>query len=325
MTDRVPPTSHTLRRCIRPVRRERTPGVVRADRAQRDGVTLAEEEPPPSLTATPRFGEIRRLIVSLGLGAAAGVIAGVSGLEFLEMLDSAISFREETAPWLLWLLPAGAFVIAAADAPLGGRSKEGTRLVVGAARGTEPGSIPGRMLGVHPVRNARWSLLRRIGWTRGRGGADHGKLAETWRARSVGAIHGEVAGRLHRRGLRGLFGVPFAGTVFALEVAWRGRRWRDVVPVGGASLLAGSLGHWFVGALGHEQSTLPAIRYRCGAMDARAGVRRRAGLRSGRVDLRTGSSMGETTPRARSGTHRFAPGSQAQRSSGRRSSLAGPR
>jgi H+/Cl- antiporter ClcA len=222
-------------------------------------VALSEEELPPSLTAGPRFGETRRLVVSLSLGAAAGLIAGVSGWAFLEMLDATISFREDTAPWLLWLLPVGAFVIAAAMHHWGGRSKEGTKLVVGAARGTEPGLIPARM-----------SVFILFGTLAG-----HFFGASVGREGAAVQITGSIAETLARPlrlepqtrrtllvaciagGFGALFGVPLAGTVFALEIAWRGRRWHDVVPVGGASLLAGSLGHWFVGALGHEQSTLP--------------------------------------------------------------------
>jgi H+/Cl- antiporter ClcA len=72
----------------------------------------------------------RHLVNQIGLGLLAGVPAGVASFVFLEMLDAAIEFRVERAPWLLWLLPAAAFVIVAVYHHIGGRAARGTTLVI---------------------------------------------------------------------------------------------------------------------------------------------------------------------------------------------------
>ena len=63
------------------------------------------------------------------LGAACGVLAGVSSWAFLDVLDRVTNVRLAHG-WLLWLLPIAGLLIGAAYLYLGGRSSQGNALLI---------------------------------------------------------------------------------------------------------------------------------------------------------------------------------------------------
>lgn len=170
----------------------------------------------------------------------AGALAGLSSWVFLATLDWAITTREDRARWLVWLLPVAAFGIAAIYHHFGGRSAGGTTMVIDAAR-IEP---PTDRLAVPDDERVprRLAVFVTVGCVLGHlFGASVGR--EGTALQSSGSL-GETAARVLRLdpwwrrellvasiagGFGAVFGVPFAGTVFALEVCCRipGATWRE--------------------------------------------------------------------------------------------------
>jgi H+/Cl- antiporter ClcA len=202
---------------------------------------------------------LRSLATALGLGLLAGVLAGVSSWVFLTLLDRVINFRQDSAPWLLWLLPPGTFVIVAGVHHFGGRSSEGTPLVINAARGAEPQQIPSRMAPFILFNTLAAHLFAASVGREGTAVQLSGSLAETFGR----PLHLD---QRHRRALLiasvagafgAVFGVPVAGTVFAGEVAWRHRRWADLAIVSLSSAIAALVGNRLVRAFGYTHSERP--------------------------------------------------------------------
>jgi H+/Cl- antiporter ClcA len=201
----------------------------------------------------------RRVLRAVGLGVGAGVLAGLSSWLFLRLLDKAIEFREDRASWLLWLLGPAGFAIVAAFHHLGGRTREGTRLVIAGARATDAGPIPARMTPLIMLGSAAAHLF---GASVGREGVAvqmSGSLAETaarpLRLDEVGRrdlLLVAIAG-----GFGAMFGTPFAGVVFTLEVGWRERRPVAFVAAAAGSLVAALTGNLVVESLGYHHIEWP--------------------------------------------------------------------
>jgi H+/Cl- antiporter ClcA len=192
----------------------------------------------------------------IALGAASGALAGVASWVFLESLDWATETRIEQA-WLVWMLPVAGLVIGLVHHRLGGRAVHGNLLLLDEIH--EPTEwVPRRMAPLVYVGTVTSHL---VGASVGREGAAlqmSGSLTdamsralrlrpETRRLLLIVALAG---------GFGSVFGVPLAGTVFALEVQARGRvRYEALVP----ALTASLVGHLVVRGLGHEHANYPIL------------------------------------------------------------------
>ncbi len=207
-----------------------------------------------------------RLIVHLlrwiVLGAAIGVLAGISSFIFLEGLDRVTRWRVERA-WLLYLLPVAGLLVGLAYRYLGGRSAGGNALLIEEVH--QPTAwVPRRMA---PLVLAGTWVTHLFGGSAGREGTAlqmSGSLAD-------GLARLLRLGERDRRlllitalggGFGAVFGVPLAGAVFALEVQAIGRvRYDALVP----ALTASLVGDLIVGGLGYEHHPRPQLEV---ALDA---------------------------------------------------------
>lgn len=165
---------------------------------------------------------VRRLVdlaAGAGFGAASGVLAGLASFVFLESLDRVTELRLDH-PWLVWLLPFGGLVIGLMAHRVGGRASGGTALAVREARRYRDGA-PALMA---PLVLAGTLLGHLVGASVGREGTAvqmSASLTET-AARAV-RLSRERRALLARAAVAGgfgsVFGVPWAGLVFAFEVA----------------------------------------------------------------------------------------------------------
>lgn len=210
----------------------------------------------------------RQLADQLLLGVIAGVPGGIGAWVFLVTLDAAIDFREDRAPWLMWLLPVSAFVTVAAYQRFGGRAAGGTGLVIeqvheptdGVPRRMAPmvllGTVSGHLFGASVGREGTAlqisaSLADHAARLLGLGG---------WRRREL--LVASLAA-----GFGAVFGVPVAGAVFALEVQSVGRlRFEAVL----ASVTAAFVGDRVVHAFGYEHAARRPVSL---AIDTGVGIR----------------------------------------------------
>jgi H+/Cl- antiporter ClcA len=195
---------------------------------------------------------LRHLRLAL-LGAVSGVLAGLASYALLEALDRITRTRLHH-PWLVWLLPAAGVVIGTVHQRWGGRAVRGNDLLVDEIH--EPSAwVPRRMA---PLVFAGTLVSHLFGASVGREGTA---------LQMSGSLTDLVARHLHlppedRRllliaslaaGFGSVFGVPWAGAVFAIEVQSIGRvRYRAVVP----SLAAAFVGDAVVRALGYHHAAM---------------------------------------------------------------------
>ena len=190
----------------------------------------------------------------LTLGALSGVLAGVASFVFLELLDAVTDTRLDHE-WLVWLLPLAGLFVGFVYHRVGGRAGGGTALAVSEAHAYTIGA-PARMA---PLVLGGTLLGHLFGASVGREGTAVQMSASLTDAgaRRLHLDHDQRA-TLARAALAGgfgaVFGVPFAGVVFALEVARR-RTWRALV----AAVPAAFVGHGVVRLLGHDHHPRPNI------------------------------------------------------------------
>lgn len=220
--------------------------------------------PPSSSDARPRWqlelldqvGLAIHLLRWIVLGAASGVLAGVSSWLFLDVLDRITRFREAHG-WLLFLLPAGGLLIGLVYHHLGGRAAQGNSLLIDQIH--EPTEwVPKRMAPL--VLLGTWAT-HFFGGSAGREGTAlqmSGSLSDTMarvlrlrredrRLLLIAALGG---------GFGAVFGVPLAGAVFALEVQSVGRiRYEGLVPAFTAALV----GDRIVAVLGYHHPARPQL------------------------------------------------------------------
>lgn len=197
---------------------------------------------------------VLRNVSLAALGALSGAAAGVAAYVFLELLDRATEARIDH-PWLVWLLPLGGLVVGLAYHVVGGRAREGTALAVSEAHAYTEGA-PARMA---PLVLGGTLLGHLVGASVGREGTAvqmSSSLTDAGaRLLRLDHLHRAALARAALAGGFGaVFGVPFAGVVFAMEVARR-RTVRALV----ASVTAAFVGDWVVGALGHHHSARPQV------------------------------------------------------------------
>ncbi len=174
------------------------------------------------------------------LGGAVGILAGVASATFLVLLALATETREANI-WLLGLLPLAGVAIGLAYHYRGGRAAEGNNLILDEVHGlADHLRAPTPREGV-PLRMAPFVLVGTVvthlfGGSAGREGTGiqmASSLGDTFsRALRLGPedrrilLIASIAG-----GFGSVFGVPLAGTVFALEVQSVGRmRYEALVP-----------------------------------------------------------------------------------------------
>lgn len=232
------------------------------ERDERD--TPGADEPPPRDLAldartwlATRVVTLRQLARWIVLGALSGVLAGLSSWVFLKGLEKVTRFRVDGRQWLVFLLPLAGLAMAALYHYLGGRSHEGSNLLLDEIH--EPTAwVPRRMAPLVLV--GTW-VSHLFGASVGREGTAlqmSGSLTDgmsrllrlTPADRRMMLITG-LAG-----GFGAVFGVPVAGAVFALEVQAIGRlRLEPIVP----ALTASVVGDRVLRALAYHHSAYPTI------------------------------------------------------------------
>jgi H+/Cl- antiporter ClcA len=199
---------------------------------------------------------LARTVRWIAWGLVAGAIAGAAAFVFLESLEWATDTRLDH-PNLLLALPAAGFVVGLAYHYLGGRSGGGNALLIDEIH--EPRAwLPRRMA---PLVLASTIVGHLFGASIGREGTAiqmAGSLTDAAvRVARLGAadrrilLIASIAG-----GFGAVFGVPVAGTIFALEVQTVGRiRFDALVP----AFVAAVTGDALVRGLGYEHDALPRI------------------------------------------------------------------
>lgn len=197
------------------------------------------------------------LLRFVALGALAGGLAGIASFVFLEALELVTELRIEHG-WLVFLLPVAGFAIGAVYHHLGGSSGRGNALLLEQIH--DPTEwVPRRLA---PLVFAGTVATHLFGGSVGREGTAlqmSGSLSDVVaralrlspqdrRLLLVAALGG---------GFGSVFGVPLAGTVFALEVQRLGRlRWDALAP----ALAASFVGDLVVDRLlGHDHAVRPEL------------------------------------------------------------------
>lgn len=174
-----------------------------------------------------------------GLVALTAGLVGSVGAFFLWSLEGVTRLRL-AQPWLLWLLPALGWAVAHLYSRLGGRAEAGTGLILDEI--DQPGAgVPRRMAPLVVLGTLATHLG---GGSAGREGTavQMGGGLGAMVARHFAVEQGHRAGLLMAglaAGFGAVFGTPWAGAVFALEVLRRRRgRWGEAPWCLGAALLA---------------------------------------------------------------------------------------
>jgi H+/Cl- antiporter ClcA len=199
---------------------------------------------------------LRRYSALVVLGACCGAMAGLASFVFLEALRRVTDLRIDHG-WIVWLLPVAGLLIGFTYHRYGGRAVGGTALAVSEAHAYTRGA-PARMA---PLVLGGTLIGHLFGASIGREGTAvqmSSSLTDAG-ARALHLDHDQRA-TLARAALAGgfgaVFGVPFAGVVFAMEVARR-RTLRAVL----ASVPAAFVGHWVVEALGYHHTERAAVTF----------------------------------------------------------------
>ncbi|HAP75892.1 MAG TPA: voltage-gated chloride channel protein, partial [Acidimicrobiaceae bacterium] len=177
--------------------------------------------PRPSRT----FATLRLLLFA----AIGGALTGLISYAFLRSLDWATRTRL-AHEWLVWLLPLCGLVVGGAYFYKGGRAKGGTPAVIEQANVFTHG-VPARMA---PMIFGGSIAGHVVGASVGREGAAlqmAGSVTDT--AATVARLSHDDRRTLIAASLAGgwgaVFGVPFTGIVFALQMT-RHHRWRALAP-----------------------------------------------------------------------------------------------
>ncbi|MGI8755390.1 MAG: chloride channel protein [Acidimicrobiales bacterium] len=174
--------------------------------------------PPSPPTPRANLGVGHWLLRRALLGGASGFLAGLACWALLTAIDRVTALRLDHG-WLLGLLPVVGLAVGLANHHLGGRSSEGTALLLEQIH--EPSAwVPRRMAPLVAIGTVTSHL---VGASVGREGtalAMSGSLTDAM-ARALGLAHHERRALLVAAlagGFGAVFGVPWAGAIFALEV-----------------------------------------------------------------------------------------------------------
>lgn len=223
------------------------------NRAQ--GASWAAQRLQAVRTAVAEQGElVAHLLRWIVLGAASGVLAGLSSWVFLESLDRVTRFRVDHDP-VLFALPLAGLVIGSAYHYLGGRAREGNALLLDQIHSPTEW-VPRRMAPLVMLGTLGTHLFGGSAGREGVGLQMSGSLTD-WMCRVLRLgpddrrllLVASLAG-----GFGAMFGVPLAGAVFALEVQSIGRiRYEALVP----ALTASVVGNLVVHGLGYPHRVNP--------------------------------------------------------------------
>jgi H+/Cl- antiporter ClcA len=210
---------------------------------------------PPEPSRTRARKHAGALLEWLVLGALVGVACGVASAIFLHALDFATRSRNEHEA-LVYALPLAGLLVGALYERFGAAIKGGNNLVLDTVHEDSP-QIPVRMA---PMVLVGTVLTHLFGGSAGREGtavqmgaslAD--LIAHRWKAKK------ETRRRLLAAGIAGgfgsVFGTPFAGTVFGLEVVSVGRLEYDALF---PALVAALVGDLVTRSLGVVHTPYPA-------------------------------------------------------------------
>lgn len=196
----------------------------------------------------------------IALGAAVGVLCGVSAALFLWLLDLATSWREGHG-LIIWALPLAGLAIGYGYECFGQPIKGGSNLVIETAqRGGAGAPLPRRLA---PMVLVGTVLTHLFGGSAGREGTavQMGAGLSDWLARRV-RVGAALRSQLLIAGMAGgfgaVFGTPLAGAVFGLEVlARRPKRYDALLP----SLAAAFVGDLVTRGLGISHTPFRAVAF----------------------------------------------------------------
>lgn len=186
-----------------------------------------------------------------------GVLAGAASTGFLLTLEWATETHAENG-WTLWLLPVGGAAMAWVTAGWGGRAARGNRLTLSQIRRLDDG-VPLRMA---PLVYLGTIVTHAFGGSAGREGTALQMAAglTDGLASRTGFTTGERRLLLVASlaaGFASVFGVPWAGVVFALEIAPGPWRWRAAAAPG--CVVAAVVGDRMVWLLGVHHAAYPRV------------------------------------------------------------------
>ena len=187
------------------------------------------------------------LLVVTGAACLIGAVSGLTSWALFEALDHATTLRLDYT-WLVWLLPAAAFILGAAYHYFGGPANRGTSLVVeqslprldSSAPDHTP-KIPYRMapmiFGATFIAQVTGASVGREGAALQISGSVTSLLTKPFRLKPSDMRLMLIAAMAGAFG--GAFGVPMAGAIFGLEVQQTGRlRYEGLAPALAASITA---------------------------------------------------------------------------------------
>lgn len=190
------------------------------------------------------------------LGGISGLLAGIASFIFLEGLERVTSVQTGTT-WMLYLLPAAGLVIGLSNHHLAGRSSAGNALLLEEIH--SPAQWVPRRMAPLVLLGTWWTHL--FGGSAGREGTAlqmSGSLSDA-ASRVLRLNHSDRSLMLTAAlagGFGSVFGVPFAGVVFAVEVPTVGRlRYRALIP----AVIASFVGDAVVKSLGHDHTARLAV------------------------------------------------------------------
>jgi H+/Cl- antiporter ClcA len=190
------------------------------------------------------------------LGGISGLLAGLASFVFLEGLDRVTAVQTDTT-WMLYLLPVAGLVIGLSNHHLAGRSSAGNALLLEEIH--SPSQWVPRRMAPLVLLGTWWTHL--FGGSAGREGTAlqmSGSLIDA-ASRVLRLNHSDRSLMLTAAlagGFGSVFGVPFAGVIFAVEVPTVGRlRYQALVP----AVIASFVGDSVVTRLGHHHTARRAM------------------------------------------------------------------
>lgn len=190
------------------------------------------------------------------LGGISGLLAGLASFVFLEGLDRVTAVQTDTT-WMLYLLPVAGLLIGLSNHHLAGRSSAGNALLLEEIH--SPSQWVPRRMAPLVLLGTWWTHL--FGGSAGREGTAlqmSGSLSDA-ASRVLRLNHNDRSLMLTAAlagGFGSVFGVPFAGVIFAVEVPTVGRlRYQALVP----AVIASFVGDAVVTRLGHHHTARLAM------------------------------------------------------------------
>lgn len=190
------------------------------------------------------------------LGGISGLLAGLASFVFLEGLDRVTAVQTDTT-WMLYLLPVAGLLIGLSNHHLAGRSSAGNALLLEEIH--SPSQWVPRRMAPLVLLGTWWTHL--FGGSAGREGTAlqmSGSLSDA-ASRVLRLNHNDRSLMLTAAlagGFGSVFGVPFAGVIFAVEVPTVGRlRYQALVP----AVIASFVGDAVVTGLGHHHTARLAM------------------------------------------------------------------